>query len=304
MLQRTIARPISFTGMGLHLGKKVNVTIKPSDVGNGISFIRTDVPNPVEIKADAANVMDTQFATTLGCNGVKISTVEHLLAAFVGLGIDNAVVEIDSSEVPIMDGSASPFVYLLRSAGVKVQNGPKKFLVIKKAIRVSDGDKKTILAPFKGLKITYTVDFEHHLISNQSFAVEFSNGNFESEICRARTFGFLKDVENLRANGLAKGGSLDNTIVIGDFRVLNEDGLRFPDEFVRHKILDAIGDLSLLGVPVIGHLIAYKSGHTLNHSLMKKVISSEKSWKIVELSHEESEKHALPSFLQLERALG
>lgn len=301
MYQRTIARPINFTGMGLHLGKKVNVTIRPADVDKGVVFIRTDIPDRIEIKADVANVIDTQFATTLGYNGVKISTVEHLLAAFMGLGIDNALIEIDSSEVPIMDGSASPFVYLLRSAGIESQNKLKKFLVIKKPIKVSEGDKKTVLAPFRGLKVTYTVDFEHHLISNQSYAVEFSNGVFERKICRARTFGFLKDVEVLRANGLAKGGSLDNTIVLGDFRIINEDGLRFPDEFVRHKILDSVGDLSLLGVPVIGHFIAYKSGHTLNHRLMKKVISSKKSWKLEEFSVEEFEKYRVPSFASMER---
>lgn len=296
MYQRTIARSISFTGIGLHLGKKVSVTIRPADVDNGIIFIRTDLPEPVTIKADVANVVDTQFATTLGDNGVKISTVEHLLAAFVGLGIDNALIDIDSPEVPIMDGSASPFVYLLRSAGTKIQNKFKKFLVIKRAIRVSDGDKNITLTPFKGLKITYTVDFDHHIISNQSYVMEFCDGVFEREICRARTFGFLKEVEVLRANGLAKGGSLDNSIVLGDFRVLNEDGLRFPDEFVRHKILDSIGDLSLLGAPVIGHLKAYKSGHALNHKLIKKIVSSQKSWRLLEASDEGIETYKVPCF--------
>lgn len=296
MYQRTLARPISFTGIGLHLGSKVNVTIRPADADNGIVFVRTDLPDHVEIKADVENVVDTKFATTLGHNGAKISTVEHLLAAFLGLGIDNAIIEIDSSEVPIMDGSASPFVYLLRTAGIKVQNRFKRFLVIKKPIKVSDGDKKVILAPLKGLKITYTVEFDHHLISRQSCAMEFSNGVFEREICRARTFGFLKEIEVLRANGFAKGGSLDNSIVLGDFRVLNEDGLRFPDEFVRHKILDSIGDLSLLGVPVIGHLIAYKSGHALNHKLIKKVVSNRKSWRLVKAADEVAETCQVPSF--------
>ena len=296
MYQKTIARQVSFTGIGLHLGKKVNVTIRPANVDHGIVFLRTDTPEPVEIKADAASVVDTKFATTLGYNGAKISTVEHLLAAFMGLGIDNALVEIDSSEVPIMDGSASPFVYLLKTAGIRVQKKPKKFLVIKRVIRVSDGDKRVILAPFKGLKITYTVDFDHPLIANQSYSAEFCNGTFEREISRARTFGFLKDVEILKANGLAKGGSLDNAIVVGDFRIINDDGLRFPDEFVRHKILDSIGDLSLLGVPVIGHLIAYKSGHSLNYRLMKKVISNKKNWKLIEVCNEEFERYNVPSF--------
>jgi len=296
MYQRTVARPISFTGIGLHLGKKVNVTIRPAEVDTGIVFLRTDLPDPIEIKADVANVIHTKFATTLGSNGAKISTVEHLLAAFIGLGIDNARIDIDSPEVPIMDGSASPFVYLLRSVGKKVQNKPKRFLVIRRPIKVCDGDKSAVLAPFKGLKITYTVDFNHHIIANQSYDMEFSNGNFEREICRARTFGFLKDVEVLKANGLAKGGSLDNTIVLGDFRVLNKDGLRFPDEFVRHKILDSIGDLSLLGVPVVGHLIAHKSGHSLNHRLIKKVLSSKKNWKLAAANDESILKLRVPAF--------
>ncbi|MEW6615388.1 MAG: UDP-3-O-acyl-N-acetylglucosamine deacetylase [Thermodesulfobacteriota bacterium] len=296
MYQKTIARQISFTGIGLHLGKKVNVTIRPANVDHGIIFLRTDTPEPVEIKANAASVVDTKFATTLGYNGVKISTVEHLLAAFMGLGIDNVLVEIDSSEVPIMDGSASPFVYLLKTAGIRAQKKPKKFLVIKRVIKVSDGDKRVILAPFKGLKITYTVDFDHPLIANQSYSAKFCNGTFEREISRARTFGFLKDVEVLKANGLAKGGSLDNAIVVGDFRIINEDGLRFHDEFVRHKILDSIGDLSLLGVPVIGHLIAYKSGHSLNYRLMKKVISNKKNWKLIEVYNEEFDRYNVPSF--------
>ena len=300
MYQRTIAKPISFTGIGLHLGDKISVTIKPGDVDTGIVFIRTDISEPVEIKADVSNVVSTQFATTLGCNGVQISTVEHLLAAFMGLGIDNARIEIDSSEIPILDGSASPFIYLLRNAGITVQNGFKKFIIIKKPIRVSEGDKKVSLVPYKGLKISYTVDFNHHIISNQSFSMEFSNGCFEREICRARTFGFLKDVDGLKANGLAQGGSLDNTIVVGDYRIINEDGLRFPDEFVRHKILDSIGDLSLLGIPIVGHLIAFKSGHTLNHRLMKKVISSKKCWKKVEVCDEEFERYKIPSFGLLE----
>ncbi|MFH2011397.1 MAG: UDP-3-O-acyl-N-acetylglucosamine deacetylase [Pseudomonadota bacterium] len=296
MFQKTIARQVSFTGIGLHLGKKVNVTIRPADVDHGIVFLRTDTPEPVEIKADAASVVDTKFATTLGYNGAKVSTVEHLLAAFMGLGIDNALVEIDSSEVPIMDGSASPFVYLLKTAGIKAQKKPKKFLVIKKLIKVSDGDKKAVLAPFKGLKVTYTVDFNHPLIANQYYSAEFYNGTFEREISRARTFGFLKDVEVLKANGLAKGGSLDNAIVVGDFRIINDDGLRFPDEFVRHKILDSIGDLSLLGVPVLGHLIAYKSGHSLNYELMKKVISNKKNWKLIEVCDEEFDRYNVSSF--------
>ena len=299
MYQRTIARPISFTGIGLHSGEEINVTIRPGDENTGIVFLRTDLPIPIEIKANVENVVSTQFATTLGHNGARISTVEHLLAAFMGLGIDNARIEIDSSEVPIMDGSASPFIYLLRNAGTVVQNRYKRFLIIKKPMRITDGDKRAALVPFRGLKISYTVDFNHHIISNQSFSMELSNGFFEREICRARTFGFLKDVEGLKANGLAKGGSLDNTIVVGNYRILNEDGLRFPDEFVRHKILDSIGDLSLLGVPVVGHLIAYKSGHTLNHELMNKVISSEKSWKIVEVCDEEFERYRVPLFGKL-----
>jgi UDP-3-O-[3-hydroxymyristoyl] N-acetylglucosamine deacetylase len=296
MYQRTIKRPIRFMGIGLHLGEKVNVTIRPAPVDNGIVFIRTDLEKPVKIKADFSNVIDTQFATTLGNNGVKISTVEHLMAAFMGLGIDNAIIEVDSTEIPIMDGSASPFVYLLRNAGIEIQNKSKKFFVIKRPISVTNGDKKATLTPYKGLKISCAVDFNHPLITNQSYGMKFSNGTFEKEICRARTFGFFKDIDALWENGLAKGGSLDNVVILGDSRVMNESGLRFPDEFVRHKILDSIGDLSLLGAPVIGHLIAYKSGHQLNHELMQKVFSNQKNWGVIESFDEEFKKYNIPSF--------
>ncbi len=302
--QRTIAESVSCTGIGLHTGRKVNLTIKPAPVDSGINFFRIDLPKPIAIMAGISSVLDTRFATTIGKEGVKVSTVEHLLAAFYGLGIDNARVELDSSEVPIMDGSAAPFVYLLQSANIREQEKPKKFMVIKKPVRVSDGDRKVSLLPSRELKISYTIDFNHPLIRSQSYRAAFSNLSFGREISRARTFGFLQEVNQLRSQGLALGGSLDNAIVIGNFTILNEEGLRFSDEFVRHKILDSLGDLSLLQMPVIGHLVAHKSGHSLNYRLMKKLIMRRGAWKVLRLSHPQpiaESKLKLPAFATLKK---
>ena len=302
--QRTIAEPVSCTGIGLHTGRKVNLTIRPAQVDSGITFVRTDLPKPVSIMAGISSVLDTRFATTIGKEGVKVSTVEHLLAAFYGLGIDNARVELDSSEVPIMDGSAAPFIYLIRSANIKEQEMPKKFMVIKKPVRVSDGDRKVSLLPSRQLKISYTIDFNHPLIRSQSYRANLSDLSFAREISRARTFGFLQEVNQLRSQGLALGGSLDNAIVIGNFRILNEEGLRFPDEFVRHKILDSLGDLSLLQMPEIGHLVAHKSGHSLNYRLMKKLIMTKGAWKVLQLSRPQpltESKLKLPAFAALKK---
>ncbi len=298
-LQRTIRKPVECTGIGLHTGKKVNLRINPAPPDHGIVFVRVDLSDKIQIKAVMENVIDTTLATTIGKNGAVISTIEHLMAALAGLGIDNAIVELDSPEVPIMDGSAAPFVYLLKTVGTEKQNKFKKFIVVKKPFRVVDEDKAVAFLPSSELEISYTIDFDHPLLSDQAYAMEFSDVVFEREISRARTFGFLKDVETLQRNGFARGGSLDNAVVIDDFRVLNEEGLRFPDEFVRHKVLDSIGDLSLIGCPMIAHFVAHKSGHTLNHRLIKKVMNSSKGWKLVEISADndpQSLPYKIPSF--------
>jgi len=276
--QRTIRDEVSCTGIGLHSGHPVNLTIKPAPADTGINFIRKDVSSQPSIKATFENVVDTKLSTTLGSNGLRVSTVEHLMAAFFGLGIDNARVEVDGPEVPIMDGSAAPFVFLLRSAGIREQKSPKRFVVIKRPLEIREGGRSVRITPSKELKISFAIDFNHPLLRDQSFDLKFSGKDFVKEISRARTFGFLRDIQTLRENGLALGGSLDNAIVIDDFRILNEDGLRYKDEFVRHKILDFIGDLAILGCPVIGHFVVKKSGHALNHLLLKKLIHSEKTW--------------------------
>ena len=276
--QRTIRDEVSCTGIGLHSGHPVNLTIKPAPADTGINFIRKDVSSQPSIKATFENVVDTKLSTTLGSNGLRVSTVEHLMAAFFGLGIDNARVEVDGPEVPIMDGSAAPFVFLLRSAGIREQKSPKRFVVIKRPLEIREGGRSVRINPSKELKISFAIDFNHPLLRDQSFDLKFSGKDFVKEISRARTFGFLRDIQTLRENGLALGGSLDNAIVIDDFRILNEDGLRYKDEFVRHKILDFIGDLAILGCPVIGHFVVKKSGHALNHLLLKKLIHSEKTW--------------------------
>ena len=277
--QRTIRDEVSCTGIGLHSGDRVKLTIKPAPAGNGISFIRTDLPGHPVVEARSENVVDTNLCTSIGNNGYKISTIEHLMAAFFGLGIDNAQVELDGSEVPIMDGSSAPFIFLLKSAGVKEQRNLKRFVVIKRPFRIHEGNRSVTVRPSRELKISYTIDFFHPLLKNQTFELCFSGKDFIQEISRARTFGFLKDIETLRENGLAKGGSLDNAIVIDDFRIINEDGLRYKDEFVRHKILDFLGDLAILGAPIIGHFIVQKSGHFLNQYMLTKLLRSKKAWK-------------------------
>jgi UDP-3-O-[3-hydroxymyristoyl] N-acetylglucosamine deacetylase len=285
--QRTVGGEVSCTGIGLHTGEKVELTIKPAPENSGIHFIRKDLPGQPTIKASYENVVDTNLSTTVGNNGYRVSTIEHLMAAFFGLGIDNATVELDSSEVPAMDGSCAPFTFLLKSVGVKKQTAPKEFILIKKPFKLQDGNRSVAIHPSKELKITYTIDFHHRMLRNQKFELRFSGKDFTEEISRARTFGFLKDVRLLRENGLAKGGSLDNAIVIDDFRILNEDGLRYKDEFVRHKILDFIGDIAVLGSPIIGHFVVQKSGHFLNQFMLKKLIRSKKHWETVTFKNRE-----------------
>lgn len=280
-LQRTIKQDIHCRNIGLHSGRKVGMTIKPAGVDEGIVFIRKDLPGEVRIKADFESVRDTLLATTIGLNGATVSTVEHLLSAFCGMGVDNAIVEVDAPEIPIMDGSALPFVELLKDVGTEIQGKCKKMLVITQPVSVSDADGNAMLLPSPEFKITYKIDFKHPLIGEQTYHMTFSDVTYEKDICAARTFGFLKDVEYLQAKGLALGGSLKNAIVLDDQRVINKEGLRCNDEFVKHKILDAIGDLSLLGMPIIGHFIAYKSGHRLNNLLLRELMAHNECWKIV-----------------------
>ncbi|MBN1830569.1 MAG: UDP-3-O-acyl-N-acetylglucosamine deacetylase [Deltaproteobacteria bacterium] len=279
--QRTLRDEVSCTGIGLHTGKKVKVTIKPAPSDTGIKFIRKDLTGQPVIDAHSRNVTDTMLSTTIGNNGHRIATIEHLMAAFFGLGIDNARVELDGPEVPSMDGSSAPFVFLLKSVGIKEQKDLKRFMIIKKTFKLQDGNRSICIHPSKELRITYTIDFDHPMLRNQRYELRFSGKDFINEISRARTFGFLKDVRVLRENGLAKGGSLDNAIIIDDFRIINEDGLRYADEFVRHKILDFIGDLAILGFPIIGHFEVQKSGHYLNQLMLKRLMDKEKCWEMV-----------------------
>lgn len=287
--QRTLKNAIRATGVGLHTGEKVYLTLRPAAPETGIVFRRTDLPEPVEIKATPAAVGSTQLSTTLAKGQVRIATVEHLLAAFAGLGIDNAYVDVSAAEVPIMDGSAGPFVFLIQSAGIQEQAAAKRFIRIKRPIVVEDGDKWARFDPFSGFKVDFTIDFDHPLFKNggQRAVVNFSTTSFVKEVSRARTFGFLRDIEQLRARRLALGGTLDNAIVIDDYRVLNEDGLRYEDEFVKHKVLDAIGDLYLLGHSLIGAFSGYKSGHCLNNQLLRALLANESAWESITFTDEQ-----------------
>jgi UDP-3-O-[3-hydroxymyristoyl] N-acetylglucosamine deacetylase len=280
--QRTISEPVSCQGIGLHSGLPVNLTLWPAPADHGIVFVRTDTPDQVSIPALSQYVVDTSLATTLGKSSVRVGTVEHLLSALAGLGLDNVRVELNGPEVPVMDGSAAHFVQMVTAVGVRELEERRSYLVIKKPVSVVDGDKEATLAPARRFRVSCTIDFQHPLISSQSFELELCDRGFSGEISRARTFGFLRDVEMLKKLGLARGGSLDNAIVVDDSSILNPDGLRFPDEFVRHKILDAIGDVSLFGRPVIGHLKVFKTGHALNHKLVQKVLSDPTCYEVVQ----------------------
>jgi UDP-3-O-[3-hydroxymyristoyl] N-acetylglucosamine deacetylase len=281
--QRTLKNVIRATGVGLHTGEKVYLTLRPAAVDSGIVFRRIDLAQPVEIRACPENVSDTRLSTTLECNGVRVSTVEHLMSAFAGMGIDNAYVDLTAPEVPIMDGSAGPFVFLIQSAGIVEQSAPKRFMRIKRRMKLADGDKWAAFEPFEGFKVSFAIDFNHPTFRNstQQAAVDFSTTSFVKEVSRARTFGFMADLESLRQSGLARGGGVDNAIVLDDFRILNEDGLRYEDEFVKHKVLDAIGDLYLLGHPLIGSFSAYKSGHSLNNRLLRRLVAHSDAWELV-----------------------
>jgi len=281
--QRTLHNTIRATGVGLHTGEKVYLTLRPAPVNTGIVFRRVDLNPVVEIPARAENVGDTMLSTTLVKGDVRVSTVEHLLSAMAGLGIDNCYVELSAAEVPIMDGSAGPFVFLIQSAGIEEQKAAKRFIRIKRPITVEDGDKKASLLPFAGFKVSFTIDFDHPVFRDRSGHAEldFSSTSFVKEVSRARTFGFMHEIEYLRSKGLAQGGSVDNAIVIDEYRILNEDGLRYEDEFVRHKVLDAIGDLYLLGYSLIGEFRAHKSGHALNNASLRALIADREAWEMV-----------------------
>lgn len=285
LLQQTLKASVSCTGIGLHSGREVSLTLHPAPEDSGITFARVDLPGAPAFKACLENVVQTQLATTLGTNGVTVATVEHLMSALAGLGVDNARVEVSAAEVPIMDGSSAPFVQLLKSVGLKAQDKPKSLWVVRKALGVTHEDKSVSVAPAREFAIHYTITYDHPLIKTQSFDFSFSNGAFEYELSPARTFGFLSEVANLKKNGFARGGSLDNAVVIAGRRILNEEGLRFEDEFIRHKVLDFIGDLSLVGGPLIGRFTAHKSGHTLNHTLLAKLFSTPGAVEKVALTH-------------------
>ena len=288
--QRTLKNVIKATGVGLHTGEKILLTLRPAPPNVGIIFRRTDLAVPVEIKANPQNVGDTRLSTSLVKDNIRISTVEHLLAAFAGLGIDNACVEVSAGEVPIMDGSAGPFVFLIQSAGIQEQNAVKKFIRIKRSVVVKEQDKWARFDPSDGFQVGFTIDFKHPLFKGQyqQAVVNFSTTSFVKEICRARTFGFMRDIEQLRERRLALGGNLDNAVVIDDYRILNEDGLRYSDEFVKHKILDAIGDLYLLGCSLIGGFTGYKSGHALNNRLLRALLADHSAWEEVTFADEQA----------------
>ena len=278
--QRTLKKSIQATGVALHSGVPVLITLNPAPKNTGIVFIRTDCNPPARIPATFDNVCDTTLCTSLQYNGVKVATVEHLLSALAGLGIDNAFIDVNAAELPIMDGSAAPFVFLIQSAGIREQSAPKRYIRILKPIRVEDNGKYVQFLPYNGYKISFTIGFDHPVFNDkpQVATVDFSVTSYVKEVCRARTFGFLSDYEKLREADLAKGGSLDNAVVVDDYRVLNEDGLRFEDEFVKHKVLDAIGDLYLLGSSLIGAFEGYKSGHGLNNKLLRELTLREDAW--------------------------
>ena len=281
--QRTLKNSIRATGVGLHTGEKVYMTLRPAAPNTGIIFRRVDLEQPVEVRAFATNVGDTMLGTTIMNGDVRVSTVEHLLSALAGLGIDNTYVDLSAPEVPIMDGSAGPFVFLLQSAGIEEQNAHKRFIRIKSPVEVRDGDKWARFEPFDGFKVSFQIDFDHPIFKKhtQTATVDFSTTSFVKEVSRARTFGFMRDIEMLRQKHLTLGASLDNAIALDDYRILNEDGLRYEDEFVKHKILDSIGDLYLLGHSLIGAFSAYKSGHGLNNSLLRALIAQQETWEEV-----------------------
>ncbi|KAB2824365.1 UDP-3-O-acyl-N-acetylglucosamine deacetylase [Aliivibrio sp. S4TY2] len=288
--QRTLKSIVQMTGVGLHSGRKVTLTLRPAAANTGVIYRRTDLNPPVDFPADPESVRDTMLCTALvNDEGVRISTVEHLNAALAGMGIDNVVIEVDAPEIPIMDGSASPFVYLLQSAGIEELNTAKKFIRIKKPVRIEDGDKWAEIRPYNGFRLDFTIDFNHPAIDSddQKLVFDFSSQSFIKDISRARTFGFMRDIEYLQSQNLCLGGSFDCAIVLDDYRILNEDGLRFDNEFVTHKVLDAVGDLYMCGHSILGELSAYKSGHALNNQLLRAVLADQEAWEWTTIEDEQ-----------------
>ena len=282
--QRTLSKAVGFTGIGLHSGKKVHLTLKPAPINYGIKFVRKDLPDDPTIPARFNCVVDTSLATVIGSDGVIVSTIEHLMACLAGLSIDNVVVELDSYEVPVMDGSAGPFTRMIMDAGIEVQAAPRHFFVLKEPIELKQDGKFVGAYPDTTFRITCNIDFEHPLIRQQSCSIEVEDHIFEREISSARTFGFLHEVEYMKRYGLARGGSLDNALVVDDHSILNKDGLRYQDEFVRHKLLDCIGDFSLLGMPILAHIVTVKSGHAFNHAFLENFFNHKASWQTLTLS--------------------
>ena len=281
--QRTIKSIVKTVGIGLHSGRKVELTLRPAAPDTGIVFSRVDLPTPVDIPAQAMAIGDTRLASVLQKDGARVSTIEHLMSACAGLGVDNLYVDVTAEEIPIMDGSAASFVFLIQSAGIEQQNAAKKFIKVKKPVEIRDGDKFARLDPYFGFKLKFTIDFRHPAVdkTGQSLEVDFANTSYVREIARARTFGFAHEVEMMRELGLARGGSMDNAIVLDEYRILNNDGLRYDDEFVKHKMLDAIGDLYVVGHPLLASYDAYKSGHGLNNALLRELLAHEDSYEIV-----------------------
>lgn len=296
--QRTLKTAVRATGVGLHTGHKVYLTLRPAAADSGIVFRRVDLPQPVDLKAHATLVGDTRLSSCLERDNVRVSTVEHLMSAFAGLGVDNAYVDLTADEVPIMDGSAGPFIFLIQSAGIEEQNAPKRFIRLLRTVEVSEGDKWARFEPYNGFRMDFSIAFNHPILqkSSQRLAIDFATTSYVKEIARARTFGFMQDVENMRAQGLGLGGSLDNAVVMDEFRVLNDDGLRYEDEFVKHKVLDAVGDLYLLGHPVLGMFIAHKSGHALNNKLSRKLLAEADSYELVSFDRPEE----APAFVSVQ----
>jgi UDP-3-O-[3-hydroxymyristoyl] N-acetylglucosamine deacetylase len=296
--QRTLKKPVQVTGIGLHTGEKVSLALRPAPPNSGIIFRRVDLSPVVEIRADAHLVHDTRLSTCLEADGARVATIEHLMSAFAGLGIDNAYVDLTSAEVPIMDGSAGTFIFLLQSAGLEEQPAAKKFIRIKKTIEVHDGDKWVRFEPYNGYRLDFTINFPHPVIANtkQTVTVDLNEHSYIRDISRARTFGFMHEFEAMRAQGRALGGNLDNAVVMDEYRVINPEGLRCEDEFVKHKVLDAIGDLYLLGYPLIGAFSGFKSGHALNNALLRALLEDEAAWEFVTFGNPEE----APAFLRLQ----
>jgi len=279
--QRTLSRPVACTGIGLHSGRRINLCLRPAEPDTGVVFKRTDIPDSPLIPGDVNAVVSTEMCTTVGSGGACVATVEHLMSALAGVGVDNVLVEVDAPEIPVMDGSSAPFVFLLKHTGLKSQDQPRKYFAVRREVCVSEGDKFLKVLPADHFSVDYTIEFDHPLIRRQRMVYSQKNGSYDRQLSRARTFGFLSEFRRLQEANLALGGSLDNAVVVDDYRVLNDDGLRFDDEFVRHKVLDFVGDMALVGRPIMGAFVAHKSGHALNNKLFRKFLADPQAWQLV-----------------------